>query len=259
MLLVEVFGALTVSLMVLFYALEGNGTMFVLCFALACLLSAMYAALIGAWPFAVMESIWAGVAARRWLAITRHKESSMTTATVGSACTLEGDRLEDRLTMIRRELLPRVKGTHELADGLIYEFDASPSMHTQLNEFVAFERTCCGSLQWNVRETSTKLHLHIDGIDPRALRAQIEGAAEPESGYAVGRVAKAAGIGFSGAFLVCCILPLGVALVLGAAVIAPFAFLDSPLWMGVGTLVFAVPAWFLLARKRRDSRKGCGC
>lgn len=68
--LVEVFGTVAVSLMVVFYALEERAPVFVLCFALACLLSAAYAAAIGAWPFAAVESIWACVAARRWRVMT---------------------------------------------------------------------------------------------------------------------------------------------------------------------------------------------
>lgn len=60
------FGALAVSAMLLFYALEARAAVFVLLFAAACLASAAYGFLQGAWPFGVVEVIWSGVAMRRW-------------------------------------------------------------------------------------------------------------------------------------------------------------------------------------------------
>ena len=63
---VAVFGTVAVAAMVLFYALESRGPHFVLFFAGACAASGTYAALIGAWPFAAVEAVWALVALRRW-------------------------------------------------------------------------------------------------------------------------------------------------------------------------------------------------
>ena len=63
---VEAFGASAVAAMVVCYALEARGPHFVLLFAAACAASSIYAALIAAWPFAVVEMVWAGVAVRRW-------------------------------------------------------------------------------------------------------------------------------------------------------------------------------------------------
>lgn len=61
-----VFGALAVSAMLLFYALEQRSPAYVLAFAGACLASSAYGFLQGAWPFGVVELIWSGVALRRW-------------------------------------------------------------------------------------------------------------------------------------------------------------------------------------------------
>jgi hypothetical protein len=60
------FGALAVTAMLVFYALEGRSPVFVLGFAMACLASSAYGFLQGAWPFGVVELIWSGVALRRW-------------------------------------------------------------------------------------------------------------------------------------------------------------------------------------------------
>lgn len=61
-----VFGLIAVSAMLLFYALEDRSPWFVLAFAGACLLASAYGFLQGAWPFGLVEAIWALVAVQRW-------------------------------------------------------------------------------------------------------------------------------------------------------------------------------------------------
>jgi len=60
------FGLLAVTAMVTFYALESRHHLFVLLFAAACVVASIYGFLAGAWPFGVVEAIWAVIAARRW-------------------------------------------------------------------------------------------------------------------------------------------------------------------------------------------------
>ena len=60
------FGLLAVTAMLVFYALEDRSAWFVLAFAGACVLASIYGFLQGAWPFGVVEAIWAGVAIHRW-------------------------------------------------------------------------------------------------------------------------------------------------------------------------------------------------
>jgi hypothetical protein len=61
-----VYGAAAVTFMMLMYALERRGRGFVLAFAGGCVASSVYGFLVGAWPFGVVELIWAGVALRRY-------------------------------------------------------------------------------------------------------------------------------------------------------------------------------------------------
>ena len=63
---VTLFGVLAVSFMMVMYALEPRHAAFVLAFATGCLLSSVYGFLAGAWPFGVVEVVWAGVAVRRY-------------------------------------------------------------------------------------------------------------------------------------------------------------------------------------------------
>jgi len=60
------FGLFAVTAMLVCYALEECSHWFVLGFAVACALGSTYGFLQGAWPFGLVEAIWAAVALRRW-------------------------------------------------------------------------------------------------------------------------------------------------------------------------------------------------
>jgi len=60
------FGLFAVTAMLVAYALERRSHWFVLAFAAACALGSIYGFLQGAWPFGVVEAIWAAVSLKRW-------------------------------------------------------------------------------------------------------------------------------------------------------------------------------------------------
>ena len=60
------FGLLAVIAMITFYALEDRSPWYILAFAGACVLASIYGFLQGAWPFGLIEAVWAAVAAWRW-------------------------------------------------------------------------------------------------------------------------------------------------------------------------------------------------
>jgi hypothetical protein len=60
------FGLFAVTAMLVTYALEDRNPWFILAFAASCALGSVYGFLQGAWPFGVVEAIWAAVAAWRW-------------------------------------------------------------------------------------------------------------------------------------------------------------------------------------------------
>jgi hypothetical protein len=64
--LLTLLGLLAVTMMLVCYALEDRSDWFILAFAVACTLGSTYGFLQGAWPFGLIEAIWAGVAGRRW-------------------------------------------------------------------------------------------------------------------------------------------------------------------------------------------------
>ena len=63
---VTLYGVAALTFMMVMYALERRGRGFVLAFALGCVLSSIYGFLSGAWPFGVVELIWAAIAVRRY-------------------------------------------------------------------------------------------------------------------------------------------------------------------------------------------------
>ena len=67
---VTIYGVCAVTFMMVMYALESRGRGFILAFAVGCVLSSAYGFLSGAWPFGVVELIWAGVA------VARHRSTS---------------------------------------------------------------------------------------------------------------------------------------------------------------------------------------
>jgi hypothetical protein len=60
------FGLFAVTAMLICYAMEDRSPWWILGFVVACALGSIYGFLQGAWPFGVVEAIWAVVALRRW-------------------------------------------------------------------------------------------------------------------------------------------------------------------------------------------------
>ena len=63
---VTIYGVCVITFMMVMYALERRGRIFVLGFAIGCILSSVYGFLSGAWPFGVVELVWSTIAFRRY-------------------------------------------------------------------------------------------------------------------------------------------------------------------------------------------------
>jgi len=62
------FGLFAVTAMLVTYALEARSHWFTLAFSFACGLGSAYGFLQGAWPFGLVEAVWAIVAINKWRA-----------------------------------------------------------------------------------------------------------------------------------------------------------------------------------------------
>ena len=60
------FGLFSITIMLVFYALEERSHWFVFCFAVSCAMASVYGFLQGAWPFGVVEIAWTIVVLRKW-------------------------------------------------------------------------------------------------------------------------------------------------------------------------------------------------
>jgi hypothetical protein len=65
-----VFGLFAVTAMLVTYALEARSHWFTLLFAGTCGLGSIYGFLQGAWPFGLIEGIWALVALAKWRSLS---------------------------------------------------------------------------------------------------------------------------------------------------------------------------------------------
>ena len=72
------YGLVSVSLMLVFYALEDRSPWFVLAFAGSCAMSSAYGFMQGAWPFGGVEAIWTFVALNRWRKLVTETEKLAT-------------------------------------------------------------------------------------------------------------------------------------------------------------------------------------
>ena len=68
------FGLVAVSAMMLFYAIEDRSRWCIAGFAGSCILGSIYGFLQGAWPFGVVEAIWAIIALRRFVLESRERK-----------------------------------------------------------------------------------------------------------------------------------------------------------------------------------------
>ncbi len=186
---------------------------------------------------------------------------------IRTICNLSDKELAARRKELREGLLPQARGREDLSDGLALFFDASPELREELEAFVAFERECCPGLGFSVRDVSGALHLEIRGIDPRAsIFAGVGEVAEHEKPERAGwiRLLRSAGLGTAGAFVLFCVVPMGIAAVGGAQLAASLGALDDPWAVGAGGVVFAALLWLwerrrAAARKASASTGGGGC
>ena len=65
------FGLFAVSAMMVCHAMEARSPWWTLGFAGACALGSAYGFAQGAWPFGVVEAIWAATAVRKWWMIRK--------------------------------------------------------------------------------------------------------------------------------------------------------------------------------------------
>ena len=176
-------------------------------------------------------------------------------------CSLPADQLQDRLTTLRREIVPHVKRHTPMTEGMAFEFANTPVMRKTLEDLVAFERECCSGLTWNLGRLSDQiLQLSVQGLPPDSDFYRIFGDPVGEGTAArLPRLARAGGLGAMVALVVGCVAPVAGTSIFGAAIASRFAILEDPLVIASGAVLFAIPAWLWLKRRAEPvAASGCG-
>jgi len=163
-----------------------------------------------------------------------------------SVCNLPEAEREDRLTLMRTQLMPKALQRERLANCAAWEFPVS--MRAELDELVRFERECCPTLGWELREKgSDQLRLEVTGLDPESeLLTSMLGDEGSKGG-----LLKSSLLGLSASFVVFCVLPIGAVALGGGALAASLSRLDNPYVIGAGALGFGAIAWFFDRRRKR--------
>lgn len=65
-------------------------------------------------------------------------------------CSLPPNEMRQRTQFIAQELLVHAQSTTELEDGIEIQFQGEADWYSKLTEFIAFERNCCGSIQFEL-------------------------------------------------------------------------------------------------------------
>jgi len=134
------FGVVSVSVMLLAYALETRARWFVLLFAGACAASAAYGFLAGAWPFGVVEAVWTGVAIRRWRARVPQQEHESTRPIACDMTALSAAE-RNRYDVLRRFVLEGVEEVRNTAIG--FQLRLHHGSLAEVAEWMSLEHRCC--------------------------------------------------------------------------------------------------------------------
>ena len=180
-------------------------------------------------------------------------------------CTLPETSLGERASMVKRKILPHVRSHTRIADGFQLEFPRDPQIRGKLEHWAELERGCCREARFEIDEPAGGLRLTVHGIDPawNALAELLDSADAPEPrNNWIARITAAGGVGAVGAFLLLCVLPMGLIAVAGASVAGPLARLESPPALAAGTLVIGGGWWWWRRRRSRETAQpgsDCGC
>ncbi|MFT5042339.1 MAG: hypothetical protein ACI8TX_003324 [Hyphomicrobiaceae bacterium] len=186
---------------------------------------------------------------------------------VAAICDLPADQLASRAQTLRSDLLPLALGVERLAEGsgIALDFASSPEMQTKLEELIAFEKGCCGSLEWGLAlgATPDRLRLTIGGLAPDSSLFALVASQDGTSGAAtpsgevppsgtVAALAKAGGMGVGAALVLCCGVPLAATALIGGGVAASLTQLDNPVIIIPASLAIAAFAWRSARRREAD-------
>ena len=88
---------------------------------------------------------------------------STKTQKVEVACSLTDAESRERRSLVRETLFPHITTAKKIAAGVKLTFPNSDLVRSNVEEFVALERQCCGFLTFDISPPEQGLVLTIDG------------------------------------------------------------------------------------------------
>lgn len=192
-------------------------------------------------------------------------------SSIQTACSLTSSQLQSRLQELSAEVAPHIRAIERTKAGFAFALPTTPTHRTMAEDFIRFERDCCGFARFSLRAEP--------GVKLQWVEVEVPAPARPEARAAVqdmytlleqsarrGRWAPSALLGSGALFAaLCCATPaLAVAMTavgLGHAVTAVGAWFDGiALVLAIAAVLFAIRA-----RRRsavgaaRSPRSGCEC
>ncbi len=196
--------------------------------------------------------------------MTTQSDTSGARLDPAAICTLPPSEIGERLRWIRNEILPHAIRSEPIEDGIAWELADEPGLAAKLDRLIELERTCCSEIAFEQAPSTTpgQRRLEAHGADPNAAIFKLSGEAPGEPARLGRQLAKASGWGALTALLVCCLLPIGLVALLGAAAAAPFTGLDQPLFI-IAIAALSGAAAFAWQRRKpktspRPSAPSCG-
>ena len=165
-------------------------------------------------------------------------------------CTLSADGLDGRLAWVRSEIMPHALSSERSRDGIAWELEDVPGLAAKLDRLIDLERECCSDIVFEHRTSPTpgRRLFEVRGINAAGFATlQLDASGPRRLG---GPLARAAGIGTLLSLLVCCVLPIAAAAVLGATTAAAFASLDDPWVIAGAAALFGAAAFGWQVRRR---------
>lgn len=92
------------------------------------------------------------------------------------ACSLNDADFRERRAFAREKLIPKIRSSRRIENGVEFHFDPEDKLGANLNAFVQLERQCCGFLTFTTlpegEDSATPIGLRIEG--PPEATATIE-------------------------------------------------------------------------------------
>jgi hypothetical protein len=160
--MLTLFGVVSVSLMLVAYALEERAPAFVLLFAGACGASSIYGFIAGTWPFGIVEAVWTAVALRRWRSRLADPQERSTRQPIACDMTALSPAERQRYNTLRRSVLDAVGDVRSTAIGFRLRVGESASA-ANIAEWMTLEHRCCPFLMLRLALTMDGTWIEMGG------------------------------------------------------------------------------------------------